>query len=82
LETSTHHKPDREHVRDRSASNDPIKGLSLKQDCTRDDLQAAQAAEKSWHRLRGHNQLPKVILGVKFNDGIEVVSSQAQPAAA
>ena len=42
----------------------------------------AQAAEKSWHRLRGHNQLPKVILGVKFNDGIEVVRSQAQAAAA
>jgi transposase-like protein len=42
----------------------------------------AQAAEKSWHRLRGHNQLPKVILGVKFNDGIEVVRSQAQTAAA
>jgi putative transposase len=42
----------------------------------------AQAAEKSWHRLRGHNQLPKLILGVKFNDGIEVVRSQAQAAAA
>jgi len=42
----------------------------------------AQAAEKSWHRLRGHKQLPKVILGVKFNDGIEVVRSQAQAAAA
>jgi putative transposase len=42
----------------------------------------AQAAEKSWHRLRGHNQLPKVFLGVKFNDGIEVVRSQAQTAAA
>jgi transposase-like protein len=42
----------------------------------------AQAAEKSWYRLRGHNQLPKVILGVKFNDGIEVVSSDAQTAAA
>ena len=42
----------------------------------------AQAAEKSWHRLRGHDQLPKVILGVKFNDGIEVVRSQAQTAAA
>jgi transposase-like protein len=40
------------------------------------------AAEKSWHRLRGHDQLPKVILGVKFNDGIEVVRSQAQAAAA
>ena len=42
----------------------------------------AQAAEKSWHRLRGYNQLPKVILGVKFNDGIEVVRTQAQAAAA
>jgi transposase-like protein len=42
----------------------------------------AQAAEKSWHRLRGHNQLPKVILGVKFTDGIEVLGSQAQTAAA
>ena len=42
----------------------------------------AQAAEKSWHRLRGQNQLPKLILGVKFNDGIEVVRSQAQAAAA
>jgi putative transposase len=42
----------------------------------------AQAAEKSWHRLRGHDQLPKVILGVKFNDGIEVVRLQAQTAAA
>jgi len=42
----------------------------------------AEAAEKSWRRLHGHNQLPKVILGVQFNDGIEVVKSQAQAAAA
>lgn len=42
----------------------------------------AQAAEKRWYRLRGHNQLPKLILGVKFNDGIEVVKSDAQTAAA
>jgi len=42
----------------------------------------AEAAENSWRRLDGHNQLPKVILGVKFNDGIEVVRSQAQAAAA
>ena len=42
----------------------------------------AEAAEKSWRRLDGHNQLPKLILGVKFNDGIEVVRSQAQTAAA
>jgi putative transposase len=42
----------------------------------------AQAAEKTWRRLDGHNQLPKVILGVTFTDGIEVVRSQAQAAAA
>jgi transposase-like protein len=42
----------------------------------------AEAAEKSWRRLDGHNQLPKVILGAKFFDGIEVVRSQAQAAAA
>jgi len=42
----------------------------------------AEAAEKSWRRLDGYNQLPKVILGVKFTDGIEVVRSQAQTAAA
>ena len=41
-----------------------------------------EAAERSWRRLDGHNQLPKVILGVKFTDGIEVVRSQAQAAAA
>src|SRR4051794_38661114 len=39
-------------------------------------------AEKSWRRLDGHNLLPKVILGEKFFDGIEVVRSQAQAAAA
>jgi putative transposase len=42
----------------------------------------AQSAETSWHRLRGYNQLPKIIMGVKFNDGMEVVRSQAQTAAA
>src|SRR5271156_5652093 len=36
----------------------------------------AQAAEKTWHRLRGHDQLPKLITGTKFIDGIEAVSQQ------
>jgi hypothetical protein len=40
------------------------------------------ATEKSWWRLNGHNQLPKIILGVKFADGVEVIRSQAQAAAA
>ena len=43
----------------------------------------AEAAEKtSWRRLNGHDHLPKLIRGVKFTDGIEVVRSQAQAAAA
>jgi putative transposase len=36
----------------------------------------AQAAEKSWRRLDGNNQLPKVVTGVKFIDGIEDLSQQ------
>ena len=30
------------------------------------------AASKTWRRLKGQNQLPKVVKGVKFRDGIEV----------
>jgi transposase-like protein len=41
----------------------------------------AEAAEKSWRRLDGHNQLPKVILGVRLADRIEI-KTQAQAAAA
>jgi len=42
----------------------------------------AEAAEKNWRRLDGHNQLPKVILGVKFTDGMQIGKSQAQAVAA
>jgi transposase-like protein len=38
-------------------------------------------AQKSWRRLDGHNQLPKVIQGVKFTDGIEVIGNSAEPQA-
>jgi putative transposase len=30
------------------------------------------AAAKTWRKLKGENQLPKVIQGVTFRDGIEV----------
>jgi len=32
-----------------------------------------------WRRLDGRNQLPKLILGVKFVDGLEVVAKPANP---
>ena len=43
-----------------------------------------EGAQKSWRRLDGHNQLPKLVLGVKFSDGLEVVAKSAhrQPATA
>jgi putative transposase len=40
-----------------------------------------EAAQKSWRRLDGHNQLPKLITGVKFADGIEVVAQSVAPQA-
>ena len=41
-----------------------------------------EGAQKSWRRLDGHTQLPKLILGVKFADGIEVIGTSAAPQAA
>jgi putative transposase len=40
------------------------------------------AAQKSWRRLDGHNQLPKLVLGAKFTDGLEIVTADPQPKAA
>jgi putative transposase len=39
------------------------------------------AAAKTWRRLQGENQLPKVIRGVIFRDGIEVTEATANTAA-
>lgn len=40
-----------------------------------------QAASKKWLRLKGRNQLPKLIEGTKFNDGVEVTDDAANRAA-
>jgi hypothetical protein len=39
------------------------------------------AAGKTWRRLKGENQLPKVIRGVTFRDGVEVTDTPEQTAA-
>ena len=42
-----------------------------------------EGAQRSWRRLDGHAQLPKLILGVKFADGLEVADKATrQPATA
>jgi putative transposase len=39
------------------------------------------AAAKTWRRLKGENQLPRVIEGVTFKDGVEVTNPNPQHAA-
>ena len=39
------------------------------------------AAAKTWRRLKGENQLPKVVQGVKFTNGVEATNTPAQSAA-
>jgi putative transposase len=41
-----------------------------------------EAAQRSWRRLEGHNQLPKLILGVKFTDELKVAAKPANRQAA
>ena len=40
-----------------------------------------EGAQKNWRRMDGHNQLPKLIQGVRFTDGIEVIGNSAAPQA-
>ena len=38
-------------------------------------------AAKTWRRLKGENQLPKVINGIRFKDGIEITTVDTKDAA-
>ena len=38
-------------------------------------------ASKTWRRLMGNNQLPKVIEGVRFKDGMQVDETKTRAAA-
>ncbi|RWE04711.1 MAG: IS256 family transposase, partial [Mesorhizobium sp.] len=39
------------------------------------------AAAKSWRRLKGQNQLPKLLAGARFQDGVEVIEMKPQSTA-
>ena len=41
----------------------------------------AMAAARTWRRLKGENQLPKVVQSVTFLNGVEVTDTPAQSAA-
>ena len=44
-------------------------------------FEVIKEAEKTWLRLRGENQLPKLITDVKLNNGIEQQNHRNQNAA-
>jgi transposase-like protein len=39
------------------------------------------AASKTWRRLKGENQLPKVVEGITFTDGVAVIATSTKDAA-
>jgi putative transposase len=39
------------------------------------------AAARTWRRLKGENQLPKVVQGVRFQNGVEVIEMPTNHAA-
>jgi len=39
------------------------------------------AASKTWRRLKGENQLPRVVEGVKFADGVAITATSTKDAA-
>ena len=40
-----------------------------------------EGAQKNWRRIDGHNQLPKLIQGIRFTDGVEVIGNSTAPQA-
>ena len=59
----------------RSAIGRSAQGLPLEQDRACHGLQLVEGAQKSWRKLDGHHQLPKIIQGVTFIDGLETAAN-------
>ena len=55
---------------------------ALSQDTARlTAFKLVMAAARTWRQLKGENQLPKVLQGVTFRNGVEVTDTPAQSAA-
>jgi putative transposase len=57
------------------------KGAPPQETATLMVFKLVMAAARTWRRLKGENQSPKVIEGVTFKDGVEVTTADAQDAA-
>ena len=69
LETSAHVQSDRKHLRDRTTKDEPLEGVPLEQDRLAMVFKLVEGGQKTWRRLDGHNQLPKIIRSVTFGAG-------------
>lgn len=67
----TGYQPHRKHLRHRTIRS---KGCLSNKTALAMVFKLLEAAQRSWRRLDGHNQLPKLVVGVTFNDGIEVIA--------
>jgi putative transposase len=63
------HESHRKHVRNRALGSVRLKGCLSNRLALAMVFKLIEAAQKSWRRLGGHNQLPKLILGAKFAEG-------------
>jgi hypothetical protein len=72
-ETLRQRDADRERVRYGPSSNDTDEGIPVGDNRQTHGVQARHRAAKTWRRLKGENQLPKVVQGVRFQNGIEII---------
>jgi putative transposase len=68
-------------IRDGASSNSADKGALSTKTAKLMVFKLVNAAAKTWRRLNGENQLPKVVQGVKFQNGIEVIEMPVHHAA-
>ena len=68
------------HARDLRASKQEDNGRQANVVLTM-PFKLVMAAAKTWRRLKGENQLPKVVQGITFRNGVEVTDTPAQNAA-
>lgn len=54
---------------------------AMKQDLREIRMVPDRETAETWRRLQGENRLPKVVYGVTFRDGIEVIEAVSQNAA-
>ena len=59
----------------------PIKAICRELRLSRKVVRKVLRSKATWRRLKGTNQLPKVIAGVRFENGIEVIQVPANHAA-